>query len=228
MIGALGDTLWLGLGIALNPIAIVISILVANRDNPRRNGVAFVLGWILGLGILVAAPALLIHGQFSLPDGGRRALAERYAMLTAALGTLLLLAAAIALVRGPLPGDHAEDPRWARILDRGGIGRVFGMGAFLATVNFRNLVLLAAAASVIGQAQLGEVEVLLLVAIFVAVATLGVLLPLLIHLVEGERSEARLRGWADWLTRHMGLITGAIMALFGALLLTRGVQGSVL
>jgi hypothetical protein len=222
MIGTIGDTIWMGLGIALNPIAIVISIFVANRDDPRRNGLALVLGWILGLAILVALPAFLLHEQFALPHV-KETLAGRFALFRAALGVLLLIAAAAAFARGPLPGDQPADPRWMRIVDSGGIGRMFGMGAFLSIVNFRNLVLLAAAASVIGQAALDDFGVLLVVILFVAIATLGVLLPLLVQLFGGEGSDAKLRAWANWLTQNMGMITGVIMALFGILLLTRGV-----
>jgi hypothetical protein len=226
MIGTIGDTIWMGLGIALNPIAIVISILVANRAEPKRNGLALVLGWILGLAVLVALPAFFLYDRFTLPNGVQETLAGRFSLFRAVLGVLLLIAAAVAVARGPLPGDHAADPRWLRIIDRGGVGRMFGMGAFLSIVNFRNLVLLAAAASVIGQAALDDAGIFLMVALFVAIATLGVLIPLLIHLFGGEASESRLQAWADWLTRHMGMITGVIMALFGILLLTRGLQGA--
>lgn len=224
MIGTIGDTIWMGLGIALNPIAIVISILVANREEPKRNGLALVLGWILGLAVLVALPAFVLHDRYALPNGVQETLAGRFSLFRAALGVLLLIAAAVALARGPLPGDQA-DPRWLRIIDRGGVGRMFGMGAFLSIVNFRNLVLLAAAVSVIGQAALDNTGVVLVVVLFLAIATLGVLIPLLVHLFGGETSDAKLGAWATWLTRHMGMITGVIMALFGILLLTRGVQG---
>jgi hypothetical protein len=223
----MGDITWIGLGIALNPIAIVISILVVNRDNPRRNGLALVLGWILGLFVVVALPGLLLHDRFDLLAGGADRWAARFALFRAALGVLLLLAATVAVARGPLPGDQPANPRWARILDRGGAGHHLGMGAFLSMANVRNLVLLAAAASVIGQATVDTFGVLLLVALIVSIATLGVLVPLLIHLFGGEPSEATLTAWADWLTRHMGMITGVTMALFGALLLTRGIQGAL-
>lgn len=225
MIGMLGDTLWIGLAIALNPVAIVISILIANRPDPRRNGVAYVLGWLCGLALLVALPAFVLHEHFGLRNSMPPAIGERFALFRAALGVLLLLAAVVALRRGPLPGDQPADPRWSRIIEGGGVGRVFGMGAFVSTVNFRNLVLLAAAASVIGQAQLDDPGVVLVVALFVTIATLGILVPLLAALFGGAAVDARLRAVADWLTRNMGLITGVMMALFGALLLTRGLQG---
>ena len=45
MIAAIGNTLLLGLGIALNPLAIVITILIANREHARRNGTALTIGY---------------------------------------------------------------------------------------------------------------------------------------------------------------------------------------
>ena len=222
MIGTIGDLVWVGLGMALNPVAIVLSVLIANRDDPRRNGLAYVLGWLFGLGLLLVLPAFLLHDRFGL-HGVQGALLMRFSLFRAALGVLLLIAAGVALVRGPLPGDQAADPRWARIIDSGGVGRMFGMGAFVSIVNIRNLVLLAAAASLLGQADLDYLGLGLAAALFVTVATLGVLVPLLLHLFGGATMDARLQAGAVWLTRHMGLITGVIMALFGALLLTRNI-----
>jgi hypothetical protein len=224
MVNAIGETLVLGLGIAFNPIAIVTSVLIATRANPRRNGIAFVIGWIVGLAVLVVLPSLLIRAQISLPSGVQGTLDERYSLFRAALGLLLLFAAAVSIVRGPLPGDQPANPRWARLLETGGVGRVLALGAFLSIVNLRNLVLLAAAASVIGQANLRVEGMLLVVAIFVAVSTLGILFPLLVHLFGGETADRVLVTWATWLNRNMGLITGVIMALFGAILLTANVR----
>ncbi len=229
MIGTIGDTLWIALGIALNPIAIVLSILIANRADPRRNGIAYLLGWLCGLALLVALPALLLHERLGLLNGVvlKADLQGKLSLFRAGLGIVLLIAAAAALLKGPLPGDRAADPRWLRLIENGGVARVFGMGAFVSTVNIRNLILLAAAASIIGQADLEYLRLAVAIAIFVTVATLGVLLPLLLHLVAGDASEARLKAWGDWLTRNMGVITGVIMALFGALLLTSGVRGAL-
>ncbi len=221
--GTIGDLIWIGLGMALNPVAIVLSVLIANRDDPRRNGAAYVLGWLFGLGLLVVLPAFVLHDRFGLQNGVQGALLMRFSLFRAALGVLLLIAAGVALVRGPLPGDQAADPRWARIIDSGGVGRMFGMGAFVSIVNVRNLVLLTAAASLLGLAYLDDLGLVLAAALFVTIATLGVLIPLLLHFVGGTAMDARLQAGALWLTRQMGLITGMIMALFGALLLTRNI-----
>ena len=85
MIGTLGDIIWIGLGMALNPVAIVLSVLIANRDDPRRNGAAYVLGWLFGLGLLVVLPAFVLHDRFGLQDGMRGALLVRFSLFRAAL-----------------------------------------------------------------------------------------------------------------------------------------------
>lgn len=225
MIEGLGNTLLLGLGIALNPLAIVITILIANREQARRNGAALTLGWVLGLVVLLALPAIIIQTQISLPPHPGAWLDGRFAIFRAALGLLLLAAAAISLVKGPLPGEQPADPRWTRLLDTGGPGRRFALGAFLAIVNVRNLILLAAAASLIGQARLALLAELIVMALFIVVATLGLLVPLLVRQYGGEAGEAWLERCAAWLTRHMQSISGVVMALFGAILLTNGVSG---
>ena len=55
--GVIGETLPLGLGIALNPIAIVVAILILGTVNTPKNGIAFAFGWISGLTILLVLTA---------------------------------------------------------------------------------------------------------------------------------------------------------------------------
>ncbi len=59
--GVIGETLPLGLGIALNPIAIVVAILILGTVNTPKNGIAFAFGWISGLTILLVLTALIVQ-----------------------------------------------------------------------------------------------------------------------------------------------------------------------
>lgn len=222
MILAFTDTIWMAVGIALNPVAIVIAVLIESRDNPRRNGIAYLLGWLCGLALLIILPTLVLHERFGLESGRRPDLLAHAALFRAALGILLLVLAAAALVRGPLPGDQVDEPRWARAIDGGGAWRMFGMGAFVSGINLRNLVLLAAADTIIGQADLDLIGILIVLGLFIALASIGVLFPLLISFFGTEAQVGWLRESSAWLTRHMGMITGVIMGLFGIMLLTDG------
>jgi Sap, sulfolipid-1-addressing protein len=212
-------TLPLAFGIALNPLAIVTSILIANGANARRNGIAFVAGWVLGLAVLAFLPALLFLDRLE------EMLFEFISQFYAALGILLLIAAAATLLMGPLPGEQPTSPRWADLLFRGGAERKLALGAFMSGVHFRNLVLLTATVSLLGQADLGTSELVVVIVVFVTAAMLGILAPLVVHKFGGEASEAMLATWATWLTRNVKVISGVIMALFGVLLLTQGVVG---
>ena len=51
---AIGGSLPLAVGIALSPIPIIAVILMLTSDRARVNGLAFVLGWLVGLGIVGA------------------------------------------------------------------------------------------------------------------------------------------------------------------------------
>ena len=220
MIWAFSDTIWMAIGIALNPVAIIIGVLIENRDNPRRNGIAYLLGWLLGLAVLITVPTLILHDRFGLESGRRPDMIAHAAQFRGALGVLLLILAAAALIKGPIPGDQVADPRWARAIDGGSVWRMFGMGAFVSIVNLRNLVLLAAAISIISQAELDLVAMLIVLGLFIVMASIGVLFPLLVSFFGNDGQVRKLREGSTWLTRHMGMITGVIMGLFGVMLLT--------
>jgi hypothetical protein len=127
LVNAILSTLPLGLGIALNPIAIVAGILVARTANARRNGIAFAAGWMLGLVLLVVLSTQIVLLQMR---GSRGALSNLPAIIWVAIGALLLLAAARAWRGRPLPSEDPKPPRWLRAIDRSGTGHVFGIGVF--------------------------------------------------------------------------------------------------
>ncbi len=63
----------------------------------------------------------------------------------------------------------------------------------------------------------------LVVAIYVVLASLGVAAPIGAMLVLGDRSESVLDGWKAWLTRHSAAMMAVIYLLLGAVLIGKGV-----
>ena len=222
MASAILGTLPLGLGIALNPIAIAAGILILRTAHAWRNGLAFAAGWMLGLILLVVLSTRIVLLQMR---GARGALANLPAVIWVAIGAILLLAAARAWRGRSPPGEAPQPPRWLRAIDRSGTGRIFGIGIVLATVSFRNLALLAAAAGVIGQADLGPVELAITAAAFIAFSSIGILVPLLVRLFGGAGADARLEHWSEWLNRNVSAISGGVLGVLGSYLLARGLLG---
>ena len=64
---AIGGSLALAVGIALSPIPIIAVVLMLTSQKARVNGPAFVLGWLIGLGV-VGAIVLALAG----PGGASR------------------------------------------------------------------------------------------------------------------------------------------------------------
>lgn len=222
MIGVLGDIVPLGLGIAFNPIAAVLGILVLGQPDSRRNGLAFTSGWLAGLTLLLLLSTRLAQLGAHLRRGDDTDLRD---LIWIGVGVIFLIAAARSLRHRPLPGESPAPGRWMGVIAGGGVWRLLGIGAFLAIVSLRNLALVAAAASAIGEAELAPVELPLTVAAFVAIASLGILVPLLVDLFGGDGADARLARWGDWLRQHMALITGCVLLLLGLYLLGKGIQG---
>ena len=222
LVSAILGTLPLGIGIALNPIAIIAGILILRTANARANGLAFAAGWLVGLALLVILPALFIQAQAGAERG---AAVDLPAVIWIVIGVVLLLAAVRAFRGRPLPGEEPDPPAWLRVIERAGPFHTLGIGLFLATVSLRNLALLAAAGGVIGQANLSLLELALTIAAFLAISSLGVLIPLLVRLFGGAGADAKLEAWSAWLGRYMATITAVVMALLGAYLLVRGLAG---
>jgi hypothetical protein len=222
LVSAILGTLPLGLGIALNPIAIIAGILILRSAKARVNSLTFAVGWIFGLALLEILSTLLIQAQAGAERG---AVVDLPAVIWIGAGVVLLIAAILAFRGRALPGNEPEPPRWLRVVDRAGPFHTLGIGLFLATVSLKNLALLAAAGSVIGQANLEFLELALTIAAFLVISSLGILVPLLVRLFGGAEADARLAQWGDWLTRHMGRITAVVLVLLGAYLLARGIAG---
>ena len=55
---AIGGSLPLAIGVALSPVAIIAVVLMLTTEKARVNGPAFVLGWLIGLGVVGAADLL--------------------------------------------------------------------------------------------------------------------------------------------------------------------------
>jgi hypothetical protein len=219
---AIADTLPLALGIALNPPAIVVGILILRRTDALPRGIAFATGWLLGLTLLLVLSTLAVQ---DLVGDLRQSRSELFAIVWFGLGIVLIVAAVLALRRRRLPGEQPESPRWTRIIDQGSILRMFGLGLFLATVSLRNLVLLTAAAGLMGQAQLANIELAAMVAVVVCLSSLGILVPLVMHVMGGERADAALSRGGDWLIAHMGTITAIVLAVLGVKFLLEGIGG---
>ena len=220
--GVIGETLPLGLGIALNPISIVVAILILGTVNTPKNGIAFAFGWITGLTVLLVLTSLLVQQRSTADPESTRTIVY---VGKIAFGLIFILAAIWGLRRRPWGGEDVGSQRWTQLVNEGGVVRSFGLGLFLSDFSLKNFALVAAAAGVIGQAGLGNRGVAIAIGIFVLICTIGILVPLLIRIFGNERGDRLLAIWRGWLERNVATITAVVMVLLGAHLIAQGIGG---
>jgi hypothetical protein len=222
MVGVVGDTLPLGLGIALNPLAIVAGILIVSKAGARINGLFFTIGWVIGLFVVILLTSLFIQARANAQPHETRTIVVVGQIVC---GVMLIAISVRELLNRPPPGQERPPPRWMRLLDNFGMVQSLALGLFLAIVSVKNLLLAAAAAAVIGQASLDTWRIVGTVTIFVTICTLGILIPLLVDVFGGEKADGILASWRAWFVLHAGALTALVMIVLGVHLVAKGISG---
>jgi hypothetical protein len=219
---AIGQSLPLAVGVALSPVPIIAVVLMLTTARARANGPAFLLGWLVGLGI-VGAIVLALAGPGGASEEGQPAAWVNWLKLLLGLGLVLV---AVRQFRGRPRGDEeAPLPKWMGAIDRFGPGQALGGGAALAGANPKNLLLAVAAAAAIAQTGIPGGQQAVAYAVFAVIGTLGVGAPVGIYLAMGERSAELLGRLKDWMGHHNAVIMAVLCLVIGVKLLGDGLGG---
>ncbi|MEU3517530.1 GAP family protein [Streptomyces sp. NPDC006654] len=217
---AVGDVLGLAAGVAVSPLPIVAIILILATPRGRRNGSLFALGWLVGLAGL-GAVMLAVGGT-----GGASAHthpATWVGALKLALGVLLAVFGALQWRRRPRDPSQARLPKWMEAIDRFSPVKIVGLGLLLSAGNLKNAPLTIAAAASISSAGIPVPQQIGALAVFVVIASLGVLAPLAVYLVMGDRARGLLANWREWAARHNVAVLAVLFFVLGLKLVGDGI-----
>lgn len=220
--GSLGQVLTPAVGIALSPIPIIGVILMLATPRARANGIAFLIGWIIGI---AAASTLLLVISGSVESPGSGDSSDTVGVVKLVLGLLLLGLAAKQWRNRPAPGEKPPMPNWMQTIDSFGPPKAAGMAVLLSAVNPKNLLLIAASSAAIASADLSGSDQAISLAALVVVASLGPGIPVGAYLLLGERSKSMLTGLKEWMTFNNGVIMGLICLLIGVKLIGDAIGG---
>jgi threonine/homoserine/homoserine lactone efflux protein len=213
---AIGGSLPLAVGIALSPVAIIAVVLMLTTERARTNGPAFVIGWLLGLGV-VGGIVLAIAGPADASSSG--APATWVSWLKIVLG-MLLLWIAVRQFRGRPHGDEqAGMPTWLSAIDKFKPGAALGAGALLTAVNPKNLLLTVGGAAAIAQTGIPGGQQAIAYLVFAVVGTIGVAVPVVIYFAMGNRSAGLLGNIKDWMGQHNAVIMAVLCLIIAVKLI---------
>ncbi|MGO8950485.1 MAG: GAP family protein [Ktedonobacterales bacterium] len=222
ILSAIGAILPHAVGVAVSPVPIIAVILLLFSRRARTVAPAFLLGWMAGLAI-VAAIILAIAG--GVEHTSKRAESTVGASVQFVLGLLLLFLAYRQWRGRPKPGEEAKMPTWLGKLDTITPLAGFGLGAALAALNPKNLPLTIGAALAIASAGLSPANSIIVLVVYVVLASITVGGPVLYFLVARSRATPTLSAWKAWLSANNATVMGLLFLVFGAVLLGKGIGG---
>ena len=208
----------LGLVVALSPLSVIPAVLVLHTARPRPAGLAFLVGWLVGLAALTAIfleVSSLAGGLGDKPPGWA-------SWLRVVVGAALIV---FGIYRWLTRKTSAHTPKWMESMSKLTPTRAGAAAVALTVVNPKVLFICAAAGLAIGTAGLRAPGAWLAVAYYTVVAGSTVALPILAYAVSGDRLDGPLARLKDWMERQHATLVAAILTVIGLLVLYKGIHG---
>lgn len=218
---AIGQTLPLTIGLLASPMPIVAVVMMLTSKTALANGIAFVVGWVIGIGAL-GTLVLLVSAPAS-DSGGEQP--TWLSVLKLILGAGLLFLAFRQWRNRPAEGAAPEPPKWMAAIDTVAPPKAFGLAVLLGAVNPKNLLIVVSAATTIAHATGDRGEQLVALVVFTVLASAGVATPVVIYLAMGSGAPALLDRLRTWLVAHNTAILLVLLVVLGTKLIGDGVSG---
>lgn len=218
---AVGQFLSHAVGVAISPLALVAVILILGVPRGRANALAFALGWLVAVAAVFGIVLIIGTAAGAHHHGAPATWVSWFRLI---LGILL----GLMTVRQLKMVSRAEEgllPRRFRNLEQFTTGNSLALGAVLAVANPKNVMQIATGAVAVAAnverhgRQIGSA------AIFLVLASLGVLVPLLIAVIGHRSAPATLERWKQWTIRNHYGIMAVLFALLATKSLGDGISG---
>lgn len=210
---AIGSILPLAVGVAISPVPIIAVVLILLSRNARSSSIGFLLGWIAGI---VLSLAVMTGLSTFLPQRDSDAGHPLEGVLKIALGALLLFLAYRQWQKRPKRGEEPKLPKWMNSIDSATFRSALGLSFTLAAVNPKNLILNAHAGLEATTHSLDLPQILIVLAVYLLIATCTVVIPVLAFQVAADRLRPALEGIHGWLARENGTIMAVLLLVLGA------------
>ena len=205
-----------GLIAAASPLAFASTIMVLRSERARLTGTIFAVAFLLGETVVMVI--VLAFGSIGSTEQTSRNTAATVLEL---LAGLLLIVGALRVRKGETVREPGRVGRAQALLDR--LARItpaaaFSAGTLLGIGGPKRLTLTIVASATVSAAALATRQTIVMVALYVVVASLLVWAPVALYLVAGTRAREWLATAETWLTSNQRAFATVSLLLFGAIL----------
>lgn len=184
---------------AASPLVLAATFLVIRSDKPRRRGIAFLSGFVIGT-IIACVMGLFLGMTFV----ERLDSHDKVKVVVTLLLGIALLVVGMRARQATEPAQPRSSRASAILASLGNVGpaATFSMAGLLGFGGPKRLVLTFLAMASVSEASLRNVFDLTLVATYVAVSTALVSVPVVVVIIAGERAAEVLARGQTWLLEH--------------------------
>ena len=218
MLQAIGHILPIALAMAISSVPIMATILILLSPKRTTSAVPFLIGWVLGIAVVVTICSLFAQLIPTARSSRRPETAIGIGEII--VGGALVVIAIIAWYRARRNPSTAM-PKWLNSVGSLGAWPAFGV-AFALNIRPKGLLLaIAAGLAIRGDGlSLGQSAIAILVYTVISASTVAV--PIIVTLAEPKRMEPRLVSARDWIARNNGAITALILVVIGVVIIGSG------
>lgn len=209
----LGQLMAPAVGILLSPLPIVGVILMLLSQRAKQNGPAFLIGWIVGMAALVTI-VVLVADPADLTDADS-APSTLSGIINLVLALLLWFLAFQQWQKRPADGATPEMPKWMAGIDSMTPLVALGFGAFLSSLNPKNLIMNIAAGTAIAGAELSSGQIVVAMLVFIIIASLAIGGAVIWFLLAGESANATLDKMRGFLVQYNAVIMAVLFLVLG-------------
>lgn len=217
LIDLIGELLPFAMGVAVSPLPIIAVVLVLMGERSRSGGVAFLLGRVVGLAIVVGIIALAVA---LIPEAGEAILSSSARLVIG----LALIGLGVTKWRPKPDGVEQKLPAWMSAFETMPPARTFGTAILLSVINVKELLIMIGVGTTLGDADLSLRSELIAIAVFIAVASVFVAASVIATVVAPERMAGVLVQIRAWLVQHQSAVIGVVLLVIGALLAGGAIQ----
>jgi Sap, sulfolipid-1-addressing protein len=218
MLEALGHILPISVAVALSTVPIMATIVILLSPNRNRSSVPFMIGWVLGLAIVVTIFTVLSRGlPASSPKGPQLGIAIGEIIL----GLALVVFAIVTWRRAIDKPKSTDTPKWLSAVGSLGPWSCFGL-AFILNLRPKALLLAAAAGLSLRGDDLTPTSTAIVIAIYTVISATTVAGPIIATLIAPNRTQKWLLNAREFLTKNSRLVTILIMLMVGVVIVGDG------
>jgi hypothetical protein len=220
MLPSLAQLLPIAVAVALSSVPITATILILLSPKRKYSAIPFLIGWVVGMaGVVVVA----VVGASFLPARPLRGSQRAIAIGQIIVGLAILVVAVLSF-RRPSGARSGTGSGWLDRVGRMGPATALGLAVVL-NLRPKGLLLGVAAGLAVAAASLDPGRTVAVVAVYTAIASCTVTVPIALTLVAPAWAEPRLVSARDWLNHTSARITSVVLLVVGLVIVGVGISG---